>query len=470
MLLRRGMATTVEGRGSAGDVLHRVFEGHLGSFLEELEERGGDLPAHVRRELDAYRACGDFSQGFGWLTCKGCDHHRLVPLSCSGRGFCPTCGGRRMAELAEHWLERVFPTAPVRQFVLTLPWGRRRLLAYRTDLCRGVRREYLDELKQWYAEQAGGQGAPAGSETGLVTVVHRAGSALQLNYHLHTLAIDGAYGRDEEGEVQFTRVPAPTTEEVEKLVVRVAVRVERWLTSQGYGVDEEELVDDADTMLVLQEASAAHRAALGVRAGKKTRRMQMLGGREFPLPPRCAAYEGYNLHANVVVGAHDREALRRLCRYIARPPLAKCRLEERRDGALVLRLKRAWSDGTTRIVFDPVELIGKLIALIPPRHFNLTSYAGVFASRSALRAEVVPTPPPEEVFKKVCEHPSSSSRWVPWARLLKLAFGQDAWACPRCVEPMELRCILRGPRVINKVLHDLSKSSRGPPRPPAVFT
>ncbi len=41
---RVGVTTTVEGRGSAGDVLHRVFETHLGEFLDELDARGGDLP------------------------------------------------------------------------------------------------------------------------------------------------------------------------------------------------------------------------------------------------------------------------------------------------------------------------------------------------------------------------------------------------------------------------------------------
>ncbi len=55
----------------------------------------------------------------------------------------------------------------------------------------------------------------------------------------------------------------------------------------------------------------------------------------------------------------------------------------KRSRAFVLRMKRAWSDGTTSIVFDALELIGKLVAPIPPRHCNLTSYAGVFASRSA---------------------------------------------------------------------------------------
>ncbi len=109
---------------------------------------------------------------------------------------------------------------------------------------------------------------------------------------LHTLAIDGVYGRDEHGVVSFYAVPAPTTEEVERLVVRVCLRVERWLATQGYGRDDECIVDDQETMLLLQEASAAHRAALGTRAGKQTRRTRMLGGREVRLPPRCATYEG----------------------------------------------------------------------------------------------------------------------------------------------------------------------------------
>ncbi|MBA2321515.1 MAG: transposase zinc-binding domain-containing protein [Deltaproteobacteria bacterium] len=38
------------------------------------------------------------ARGFAWLTCRPCDYHRLVPFSCKGRGFCPTCGGRRMLD------------------------------------------------------------------------------------------------------------------------------------------------------------------------------------------------------------------------------------------------------------------------------------------------------------------------------------------------------------------------------------
>ncbi len=39
----------------------------------------------------------------------------LVPFSCKGRGFCPSCGGRRMTELAAHLVDAVLPRVPVRQ-------------------------------------------------------------------------------------------------------------------------------------------------------------------------------------------------------------------------------------------------------------------------------------------------------------------------------------------------------------------
>ena len=63
------------------------------------------------------------------------------------------------------------------------------------------------------------------------------------------------------------------------------------------------------------------------------------------------------------------------------------------DGTVVLGLKRAWSDGTTAIRFDPTDFVGKLAALVPPPRANQTLYTWVPAVHSAWRAEVVPRPP-----------------------------------------------------------------------------
>ncbi|HFR4610574.1 TPA: transposase zinc-binding domain-containing protein, partial [Klebsiella pneumoniae] len=34
--------------------------------------------------------------------CEHCRAERLVAFSCKKRGFCPSCGARRMAESARH--------------------------------------------------------------------------------------------------------------------------------------------------------------------------------------------------------------------------------------------------------------------------------------------------------------------------------------------------------------------------------
>ena len=64
-----------------------------------------------------------------------------------------------------------------------------------------------------------------------------------------------------------------------------------------------------------------------------------------------------SLHADVAVPANDRNRLERLCRYVARPPLALDRLEEMADGRLAYRLKTRWRDGTTHIVMERHELL-----------------------------------------------------------------------------------------------------------------
>ena len=52
-----------------------------------------------------------------------------VAFSCKRRGFCPSCGARRMAESAALLVEEVFPEQPVRQRVLSVPYPLRFLFA-----------------------------------------------------------------------------------------------------------------------------------------------------------------------------------------------------------------------------------------------------------------------------------------------------------------------------------------------------
>lgn len=78
---------------------------------------------------------------------------------------------------------------------------------------------------------------------------------------------------------------------------------------------------------------------------------------------------GYSVHAGVRVAARDRGRLERLCRYAARGPIAAERLSLNSDGNILYRLRRAWRDGTSHLIFTPRQLIERLVALVPPPRF-----------------------------------------------------------------------------------------------------
>jgi hypothetical protein len=75
----------------------------------------------------------------------------------------------------------------------------------------------------------------------------------------------------------------------------------------------------------------------------------------------------------------QREKLERLCRYVSRPPIAVGRLVLSSSGQVRFELKSAYRDGTTHIVLDPLDLMARLAALVPPPRMHLTRFHGVFA-------------------------------------------------------------------------------------------
>ncbi len=238
--------------------------------------------------------------------------------------------------------------------------------------------------------------------------------------------------------------------------MRIADRTEAFLARQGYGRDEPGDADEGaedDALALIQSAAIAGRSA--TRRGRKASRLQLRGGRPFQLPPRCASCDGTTVHAGVVIGAKDRQGLERLCRYIARPPLAKPRVEALPNGRVHIHLKRAWSDGTAAIELSRMELAEHLVALDnhevrrrgPTRCIPAVEQHGVLASRSRLRDRVRPElpraqPAPASVGRRLSKKPRGRSRWTPWATLLWRVFGAVGFDCPCCSRTMKLRAVL----------------------------
>ncbi len=202
---------------------------------------------------------------------------------------------------------------------------------------------------------------------------------------------------------------------------------------------------------------------------------------EAPEPGRChARSNGFDLHAGLVVPAGQRERLERVCRYTLRPPVPRERLSVNREGQVVLHLRHRWADGTTHLVFDPIEFLGRLAVLVPRPRVNLVLYHGVLGPRAAWRREVVRRETSagggETVVIEVlgaqagqADTPDAARRGARghrWAELMRRTFGVDVLACPRCGGRLRLIALIEEAAVIGRILRHLSLSTVIPaPRP-----
>src|SRR5207244_5239094 len=176
----------------------------------------------------------------------------------------------------------------------------------------------------------------------------------------------------------------------------IASRVRAMIRRRGLDEEADALAESNPGLAALYSAAVRSRIATGPNAGN---RVATLGGDhidgdslESMASPRCAAVSGFNLHANVSIGASDRERLQRLLRYAARPAVALERLSRLPDGRLVYRLKRMWSDGSTDVVFEPQDFMSKLAALVPAPRVHLARFHGILAPAARWRPLIVPKP------------------------------------------------------------------------------
>jgi SnoaL-like domain/Putative transposase len=105
-----------------------------------------------------------------------------------------------------------------------------------------------------------------------VTFIHRFSDALNLDPHLHTLALDGIYIEGGKGELVFRRIPPPSDAEVARVADRVHRRVATLMERRGLGPqadpEEDRLRHDEPLLAELYSASVSGRIGSGPRAGK----------------------------------------------------------------------------------------------------------------------------------------------------------------------------------------------------------
>jgi hypothetical protein len=296
-------------------------------------------------------------------------------------------------------------------------------------------------------------GAPSNSRFGAVAFLHRSGSSLNEHPHLHSTVTDGVFASDENGQAVFFPATDLTADTIRSLQEKLRTRILRYLERHG-------CLDpiDVDDMLAWDHEG------------------------------------GFSIDGSVHIDAWDRNALERLTRYCARPPFSSGRLSQLDDHTIAYNLPRPTTDGRTCLLMNPMELLRRLAALIPPPRSHLVRYFGVLAPNAALREQVIQTagpspallerlknaaacmgihdqaaeddtPEPHDEPESPKEKPRRASYL--WAMLIARIYEALPLLCPRCNQPMKIIAFLTDPASLSRILNYLGVPTKPPPLHPA---
>ena len=471
-------------RSPEESVLYKVLAENLETFIEQREMEGSSLPAYIKKELREYLRCGIIQYGFVRCMCRACGHEKIVAYSCKRRGFCPSCGSKRMAESAAHLVENILPHATYRQWVVTYPYSLRFWMSANRTLFSKVQKITTDTILEFYEKKAKKEGLtnPKGAA---VAFTHMFGSLVNLNIHQHILFLDGVFDVvvEKNKKTKYKKLSPLTDGQVADVSEKIAKKVIKYLQAKGY-IDKEfnyeKLIADIDPLIQENEslakiiqASCSGKIAFGKNAGRYVQKIGKGFGylEEIPLAKGrlCFSVNGFTVHAQRKIKPHRRDQLEELLQYMGRASISSERLTQNDDGTLTYKLKREFSDGTTAIRLGPEELIEKLVSIIPLPRVHLTRYCGAFAPASPARSSVIRKPGRKKGMSlTICDDSRSDDektkvKNTSWAIILARVFKINISICPDCGGEMVVMGMVQNPDEVSRYLKHVGISTRAPP-------
>lgn len=424
---------------------YRTVQTHFETWVTLSTGQGVESPpAYIEQAFRRYLECGILANGFARAHCDECGHDFLIAFSCKGRGVCPSCNTRRMAETAAHLADHVFPRLPVRQWVLSVPKRLRYFLQRDTALQGAVLRILLRGVQRCLREHSPGCGTAA--RIGAVAFIHRFGSSLNEHTHFHCCVVDGVF--QPAANIGDAADAADAADAVAGVDFHAATGLDAAAIAQVQAQVRQRIL-----------SAFVRRGLIG-----KSDRDEMMSWEHGG---------GFSLDASVCIGGTDRAGLERLLRYYARPPFALEHLHPLDAGHLIYHNPKPRSDSPRDLVLTPLELIDKIAALIPPPRAHRHRYYGVLAPNSPLRAAVtalasmpVIVPQPVETSEADAPPRRTASHYL-WAMLLTRIYEALPLVCPICQAQMRIIAFITDAGTVRKILDHLGESAQPPRIAPA---
>jgi len=338
-----------------------VSEGDNWTRYQEVYQ--GEVTAHQIREVEKMQGCGAPANGYLTYICLNCGERKQVAFSCKSR-ICSSCGKVHADEWAEQMSSRMFNVTH-RHMTFTIAAELWPLLEVEPEgrkvLFEAVNATLRKVLK---------------GEPGMVMVLHPYGKDLKVNYHVHVLVTEG--GLTKAGEWQ----------------------AQRWVNYKAL------------RKIWQYECLTRLRQVLSVPSNVARLVSQLFEQYQ----------DGFYVYAEPRVKSKQGIG-RYIGRYIRHPAIADTRIVSY-DGAQVTFYYEDHEGTRHEQVLPVLEFMHGVIRHIPPKHFKMVRYYGLYAPRKAAQARAI-MQQIGKMFGRVVRH-------LDWRQRIQRDFGHDPLRCPRC--------------------------------------
>ena len=330
----------------------------------------GQVTAHQIAEVEKMLGCGDPANGYATYICLNCGETKQVCFSCKSR-VCSSCGKVHADEWAAQMSSRMFNVTH-RHITFTVP-----------DVLWPILERYPAGRKVLFGAANRTLRKVMEGEAGIVMVLHPYGKDLKVNYHVHVLVTEG--GLNEAGE---------------------------WVAQPFLNYSALRKIWQYECLTELRKVLPAER---------ETRHL---------IDQLFKRYKnGFYVHAEPKV--EDGQGISRyIGRYIRHPAIADTRILAY-DGATVTFYYEDHQGTRHEQTLPVLEFIHGVVRHIPPKHFKMVRYFGLYAPRKAATVRDIMQQIGKRIGRVVCR--------LDWRQRIQRDFDRDPLECPCCgVVGMEL--------------------------------
>jgi hypothetical protein len=323
----------------------------------------GQVTAHQIAEVEKMLGCGDPANGYATYICLHCGETQRVCFSCKSR-VCSSCGKVHADEWATQMSSRMFNVRH-RHITFTI-----------ADVLWPILETYPAGRKVLFEAANRTLRKVMEGEPGSVMVLHPYGKDLKVNYHVHVVVTEGGLNEAEEWVAQ----PFLSYYKLRKIW-----QYECLTALRGVLPAEPEIRQLIDELF-----------------------------------KRYA--NGFYVHAEPQI--EDGQGISRyIGRYIRHPAIADTRIVAY-DGARVTFYYTDHQKTRHELTLPVLEFIHGVVRHIPPKHFKMVRYFGLYAPRKAAQVRGIM----EQIGKAI----GRVVRRLGWRQRIQRSFDRDPLQCPQC--------------------------------------